>query len=116
MIKSNANDASFKKAKESNKINNSSSKDTTNKSTSKKASKKINYSQSQSKILKLKKTNSYNLYFLFFLFISIYTQAYQSKKIDIRKLETASEITITIKGTGNQKILSDDYSSVPNTV
>ena len=77
MIKNNANDASFKEAKESNKINSSSFKDATNKS----KSKKINYYQIQSKILKLRKTNKYNLYFLLFLFISIYTQAYQSKKL-----------------------------------
>ena len=54
---------------------------------------------------------------ILFLFISIYIPSFQSNQINLRKLEMSSKITITIKGNGTQKILSDFYSSsLPNEI
>ena len=52
--------------------------------------------------------------YLIIYFILLFIQKNLSKKIALRKLETISEIAITIKGKGKIGILSESFSSKPN--
>ena len=52
-----------------------------------------------------------SFYIFLFLFISIYIPAFRSKETKLRKIDTTTEIIITISGLGTQKILSDSYST-----
>ena len=68
--------------------------------------------------LKKKKNNffpkniyKYNFSIIVLLIISIYIPIVLSKNKIIRKLDFSSEITLTITGTGIQKLLSDYYNS-----
>ena len=112
-MKINANELPFKKEKESKEIKYSSFGVRINENI---YYNKINYNQHKGVIQKLKNIDKYNFYFLLFIFISIYGNIFQSKKTNLRKLENTSDITIIIRGTGTQKILSDSYSSIPDTV
>ena len=39
-----------------------------------------------------------------------------SNELKLRQLNLYSEINITINGTGNQEILSDDFNSLPDEI
>ena len=78
---------------------------------------KIIYQKRNTKLKKRKNgfwilNNIYKNYFYIciFFFISNYFQISLLKTLKIRKLDTTSDITITIRGTGTQKILSDSYT------
>ena len=80
----------------------------------KKIEKKILYNIK--KILLLKDIYKYNFYILIFLIISIYIPTVLPKSKIFRKLDISSEITLTIRGTGTQKLLSDSYSPAPQDI
>ena len=66
------------------------------------------------------KKNSFNsiLAILFLIFsISVISQINASKKAEFRKLDYANNyIMLTIEGSGSQKIISEEYSPLPDSV
>ena len=77
---------------------------------------KIQYNSKKGNNLLLKNIYKYNSYILIFLIISIYIPTVLSKNEILRKLNISSEITLTITGNGNQKLLSDSYSPAPEDI
>ena len=67
--------------------------------------KRINYNKRNNYFLILNNKHAYNFNIIIF-FLYIYFPLLLSKNTKLKKLEYMSEITITINGTGTQKILS----------
>ena len=64
----------------------------------------------------IKNIYKYNFSILVLIIIYIYIPAFLSKNKIFRKLDFSSEITLTIKGSGTQKLLSDSFSPAPENI
>ena len=78
---------------------------------------KINFNKKYKNIIKFKKIYSYKNFFilaLVFILLSIQTSLSNEKILKLRKLESISEITITIVGKGDQYILNNNNVEIDN--
>ena len=77
-------------------------------------SKKIDYNKENRKKEHLKPNT--NLIILFLILISMFSQIYAFKKLELRKLADGNYITLTIEATGNHNIISGDYANFISSI